>query len=402
MKTVGLITEYNPFHKGHLYHIQKAKEVTGADEVVVIMSGDFVQRGAPALMPKHLRAQMALKCGASLVLELPLLFATGSAELFAQGAVTILDKLGIVDVLCFGSETGNYSRLEKTARILLDEPKEYRQVLKEKLREGNTFPKSMQYALAACFPEESFGVKQFSSNDILGIEYSKALLSLNSSMKGVAIKREDSNYHDEDLSPIYSSATAIRKLFKEGYPVEIENHIPPELYSIFRDAYNIRYPVFLDDFSLLLKTKLLRETKESLISYLDVSTELANRILNKRDSFTNFSGFSMLLKTKEMTYSRISRCLIHILLDIKKNMLSVSLETLIDAVRVLGFRKDSQELLRRIKEAGNISLVTKINSENNSNLISQDIAASDYYENVVSYKFQKKMLREPSQSMVLL
>ena len=130
MKIVGLIAEYNPFHNGHEYHIQKAKEVTGADTVIVVMSGNFVQRGAPAIMPKHLRAKVALKSGASLVLELPVCFATGSAEYFAQGAVALLDSLGCVDALCFGSECGDIQPLTRIAEVLSDEPEEYRALLR--------------------------------------------------------------------------------------------------------------------------------------------------------------------------------------------------------------------------------------------------------------------------------
>ena len=140
MKIVGLITEYNPFHNGHEYHIQKSKEVTGADAVIVVMSGNFVQRGAPAIMPKHLRAKVALKSGASLVLELPVCFSTGSAEYFAQGAVALLDSLGCVDSLCFGSECGEIDSLTRIARVLADEPEEYRTILRSYLKEGFAFP----------------------------------------------------------------------------------------------------------------------------------------------------------------------------------------------------------------------------------------------------------------------
>ena len=133
MKIVGLIAEYNPFHNGHLYHIRKAKEITGADAVVVVMSGDFVQRGAPAIMPKHIRAEVALEAGVPLVLELPVCFSTGSAEYFAEGAVSLFEHLGCIDSICFGSECGDYGTLEKIACTITEEPEEYKELLKRYL-----------------------------------------------------------------------------------------------------------------------------------------------------------------------------------------------------------------------------------------------------------------------------
>ena len=140
MRTVGLIAEYNPFHNGHAWHMQEAKRISGADFCIVVMSGNFVQRGAPALLDKYARTEMALSCGADLVLELPVPYALGSAEYFASGAVSLLDSLGVVDTLCFGSECGDLSFLQKTAEILTEEPKEYLSYLKENLKAGNTFP----------------------------------------------------------------------------------------------------------------------------------------------------------------------------------------------------------------------------------------------------------------------
>ena len=155
MKIVGLITEYNPFHNGHLYHIEKAKEITGADAAVVVMSGNYVQRGAPAIMPKHLRAEVALEAGVPVVMELPACFATGSAEYFAAGAVSLFEQLGCVDSICFGSECGDYARLEQIAHVVADEPEEYKFSLQEGLRKGLSFPRARQLALKACLRDDS-------------------------------------------------------------------------------------------------------------------------------------------------------------------------------------------------------------------------------------------------------
>ena len=178
MKIVGFIAEYNPFHNGHFYHIQKALEVTEADAAIVVMSGDFVQRGAPAILPKRFRARAALECGVAAVFELPVCYATSSAELFALGAVSLLNQLGVVGSICFGSECGDLQILQQLADILCEEPAPYQDSLKEYLKKGLSFPAARQLAVSAYFAERH--LPDCSSllnepNNILGIEYLKAL-----------------------------------------------------------------------------------------------------------------------------------------------------------------------------------------------------------------------------------
>ena len=257
MKTAGIIAEYNPFHRGHEYQIQYTKEKLGADYVIVTMSGDYVQRGTPALISKHLRAEMALRCGADLVLEMPVSVSTASAEAFAMGGVSLLDSLGVVDMLCFGSESGEISTLQKLAEILVKEPDEYKHLLKSFLSQGLSFPTARSQALteylkAVCRLTKANTVEDsatFSSNaarilntpnNILGIEYCKALLRLNSKIQPVTIRRKGMGYHDtfadsgsltetpsvsgtnttgsslsgtpDSFSPSFASASAIRNL----------------------------------------------------------------------------------------------------------------------------------------------------------------------------------------------
>ena len=282
MKIVGIITEYNPFHNGHLYHIQKAKEITGADCVLAVMSGDFVQRGAPAMMPKHIRAEMALKAGASAVLELPVCFSTGSAEYFAAGAVSLLDKLNCVDTVCFGSECGDIKTLEKIAFTVAEEPEDYKSTLRKELQKGRPFPDARQTALKEYFGDDTFDTVLKSPNNILGIEYIKALKMQKSKIKPVTIRRTGSGYHDETLNETCSSASAIRRLFSDikytdfikgeclsdealfsGIMSGLEAQVPAFCISFFRDACGKRYPVCSDDFSMILKYRLLTETQSS-------------------------------------------------------------------------------------------------------------------------------------------
>ncbi len=430
MKIVGLITEYNPFHNGHLYHIEKSKEVTGADFVIVVMSGNFVQRGAPAMMPKHLRAKSALEAGADLILELPVCFATGSAEYFAEGAVALLDRLGCVDALCFGSECGDCSLLEDAAQILAEEPSAYRSILQQLLKQGHSFPRARQIALEAylcgssphVFASSGSGADILNKvlsqpNNILGIEYMKALYRRNSAIKGYSIKRIGAGYHENELTECYSSASAIRNFFSSSdrkavstdnprLPDNLKNQLPVSTRKTMEETLNKRYPVYANDFSLLLKYKLLQETKQSLTSYMDISEDLANRILNLRNEFSTFDGFCNALKTRDMTSTRISRSLLHILLDIRTEHLETYKENgYCHYAHVLGFRKDSTHLLSLLKKTSKVPLLTKLTqtetlSDTGRTMLNRDIFASDLYESVITDKYHTAFINELKQQII--
>lgn len=427
MKVVGLIAEYNPFHNGHLYHIQKAKEITGADAVIVVMSGDYVQRGAPAIMPKHIRAEVALEAGVNLVLELPVCFSTGSAEYFATGAVSLLEHLGCVDSICFGSECGDYELLEQIARITTEEPQEYQGILKKFLSDGMSFPLARQRALCEYLKDETLNTIVEEPNNILGIEYIKALKRLGSNMKAYTIKRIVSDYHDDSLNSGYSSASAIRKLlaytsnsihleadgmFDEPSLSEVltrlENEVPKSCIHFLEEMHYTRYPIYSNDFSAVLGYKLLTETKQSLTRYLDINENLANRIVNHANDFITIDQFCNLLKTKDTTYARISRCLFHILLDIKtSDMADYKDSGYCQYARVLGFRKDSPKLLSIIKKYSDTPLICKLShaeslSETGRKMIQQDIFAANLYERIVTEKFKQPFINEYRQQVVKL
>lgn len=424
MKIVGLITEYNPFHNGHLYHIQKAKEVSGADSVVVVMSGNYVQRGAPAIMPKHLRAEVALKAGVPVVIELPVCYATGSAEYFARGAISLFEQLGCIDSICFGSECGNYPLLENIAHMIADEPEEYAFLLQEALRKGHSFPLARQMALKTYLKDPSLDEILEQPNNILGIEYIKALYQKKSSMNAYTIKRKTSAYHDQELSENYSSASAIRKLLafagsslrvdKDGMFDEpglsevltrLEDQVPPSCIRSLEETHRVRYPVYSNDFSLLMKYKLLTGSRDSLVKYMDVTEDLANRIINNRNDFITFDQFCDLLKTRDMTYSRISRCLLHILLNIKKSdLLDYEKDGGCQYARILGFRKDCADILSLLKRSASIPLLTKpsqkdILSDSGIRMLEQDIFAADLYESVITDKFKMPFIKEQQQQI---
>lgn len=412
MNIVGLITEYNPFHNGHLYHIQEAKRVAKADAAVVIMSGNFVQRGAPAIMPKHLRAKSALLSGADLVLELPVCFATGSAEFFAMGAIALLDSLGCVDSICFGSECGDSEILGKIAKILSEEPDDYKKALQNALRKGMSFPQARQHALQEYFINNHFDANALADvlsqpNNILGIEYMKALYQRNSSMKAYSIRRIGAGYHESELTEKYSSASAIRQsLAKDSLSESIYRQLPFAAQTIMKETFDMRYPVYANDFSLILKYKLLQETKKSLTSYMDVSEDLANRIINLRNDFQSFDDFCDALKTKDMTYARISRGLLHILLNIRtEHLANYKKNGYCHYAHILGFRKSSTELLSLLKGTSKVPLLTKLTqtedlSEAGCQMLLQDIFAGDLYESVITDKFETSFINEYRQQIV--
>lgn len=432
MKVVGLVAEYNPFHNGHLYHIKKSKEITGADHVLVIMSGNYVQRGAPAMLPKHVRTEMALRAGASAVIELPVCFSLGSAEYFAAGAVSLLDQLGCTDAVCFGSECADTAILKKIADITLSEPEEYKAALRAALKKGASFPLARQTALEACLStassaDISVGAVLSQPNNILGIEYIKALKLIKSSIEVFTVRRAGSGYHDEKLSGNLSSASAIRKLLScaemplsspgqesdagsslSGFLAPLKGQVPPFCLSLLKDTCGVRYPVLSNDFSLILKYRLLTETPASLARYMDVTEDLANRICNLTDALITFDQFCERLKTRDMTYTRISRCLFHILLNITtEDMLTYKKEGYCRYARLLGFRKDCVSLLSRIKKSTQIPLVTKLTqtavpSAAGRRMLSQDITASNLYESILTDKFKTSFINEYKQQIVIL
>lgn len=413
MRTAGIITEYNPFHNGHLYHIQKTRELTGADFVVAVMSGDFVQRGAPALLDKYTRTEMALRAGVDLVLELPAVFAVSSAEDFAAAGVALLDKLGITDSLCFGSESGDIRPLSAVADILIRESEKYTEEIKIHLKNGNTFPKARSLAVNACTEEtvgDGIGGLLNSPNNILGIEYIKALKRRSSSVKAVTVARMGSGYHDETMDGPVCSATAIRRVLKEGWAnalCEVETAVPGPVFDLIKRSC----PVFSDDFTDLLNYTLLIAGQQGLRleEYADVSEDLAARISRMTLDFLPFEERIASLKNRQYTYTRISRALLHIILDIKTEALvRFRAEDYVPYARVLGFRRNSAEVMKEIKRQGDIPLLTKVADAKQLlygagiELFEKDLLCSHLYQSVVQRKSGMRLKNEYTRGCVII
>ena len=409
MKVVGIIAEYNPFHNGHKYLIEKAKEITGADYAIIVMSGNFTQRGTPAIADKYLRTEMALLNGADLVIELPAHYACSSAEFFATGAITLLNKLGIVDSICFGSESGNISNLYKVAQILADEPEEYQEQLKLFLKRGYSYPMARNQALEATIPDFVNYMDVIKTpNNILGIEYIKALIRTNSSMTPYTVHRVGSGYHDHKLSIAYSSAIAIRQSLEFGNSIEkIEDQVPTNCLPILSEQFHKTYPIYMDDFSTILKYKLLTEAPNGFDKYADISSDLSDKIKKNLFKIDNINNFCDLLKSKDLTHARINRCLGHILLNIQQDeMDSLKENGTIHYARVLGFKNDSNVILTEIKKNASIPLITKLAdaskllSEEGMAQLEKDIQVSHIYEMIVSSKFDQPFRNECTRQIV--
>ena len=383
MKTVGIIAEYNPFHSGHLYHIQMAKKQTGAAFCVAAISGDFVQRGGPALYDKYLRTRMALICGADLVVEIPSLFATGSAEDFAACSVALLSGLGAVDFLCFGSEEGDTAPILHAASLLTEESPLFSARIKEELRRGASWPQARNTALLAMVREDEAGQAGNrkadwnrllgSPNNLLGIEYCKSILRQKSHLIPVTIKREGSGYHEQNVEDgRQASASAIRAILEDPYfswqeTAQEKNrdisrllpHIPEAILPLYREGR----PLCADDFSLALHLALLALDREGtdFSLYEGVSAELAGRLKGCLLDYCGWEGRIAQLKTRQYTYTRISRSLLHLLLGMTKEDAARARKAgFAPYARVLGFRREAAPLLSAVKKRSAIPLVTKM------------------------------------------
>lgn len=413
MKTVGIIAEYNPFHNGHLYQLRQAKALSDSDFVIVILSGDFTQRGTPALLDKYARCEMALRCGADFVIELPVCFATGSAEYFAKGAVSILSGLK-VNALCFGSECGNIDTLRRTARILSEEPAAFREALTLNLRKGMPFPAARSLAMAAYTEGEMYDDSLLKSpNNILGIEYLKALMRLDSPMEVYTLPRQGAGYSETNLpGPSglrFCSALALRhRLLDGGSCDEFSPFMPEAALHILARELSSQQAVHTDDFSSMLFYRLLQLQSNGYSAFADVSEALSDKITKLLEHYISWEQFcSDLLKSKDVTLSRLNRSLLHILLDIKKqDFIDYDAAGNAGYARVLGFRESAKMLFPGLSKE--LPLITKLSraekllSPVGVRQLRQDIFAAHLYESVKTQKTGSPMQNEYRRQMVIV
>jgi predicted nucleotidyltransferase len=363
----AIIAEYNPLHKGHLYQINQTKDLTQCDGLVCIMSGNFVQRGEPAVIDKWSRAKMALENGVDLVLELPVVYSLSSAEFFAHGAVTILNNLGIVNNICFGSELGNVDILYKLAEILIEEPDKFKHYLKYYLDLGNTFPVSRSKALIQYGMEHDIVTNSETasilnnSNNILGIEYCKSLIKNNSRIIPYTVKREGGAYNSDVLDERFSSATAIRKIMRGCDNINIlKPHLPAASYNIIENLHKADYKFTFENSMLpYIKYKCFHG-KEALVNIPDVTEGLHNRIHDSVITSDNYGEIMTKIKTKRYTYTRISRILCQLFIGFDSFNTSALRVSRPSYVRVLGFNKIGRDMLKSMRKNEDIEIYTKL------------------------------------------
>ncbi|NLC02726.1 MAG: nucleotidyltransferase, partial [Tissierellia bacterium] len=362
MKVLGLITEYNPFHYGHKYHLEKSMEKTNSTHSIAVMSGSFVQRGEPSIVDKWSKAKMAILNGVDLVIELPFVYSSQSAELFAHGAVKLLDNTNVVDYLCFGSEAGKLDPLKKLAKVFVEEPPIYQKSLKHFLSLGYSFSVSRSNAVDQYLNSESLEYSTLlkGSNNILGIEYLKAIYNLNSNIEPVAIKRMGSDYKEVETLEGFASATSIRhKILRTGLS-SIKNLLPIASYQVLKEYKNSykhfnRLENYEEIFNYLLLTTDSRKLKEML--YMEEGLE--NRILSKSNLSKDINYILKSITTKRYPLTRIQRIFIHMLNNIDKENIKHLYNSVPNYIRVLGSNKKGYEILNKIKSDSNINIITK-------------------------------------------
>ena len=393
MRVLGITAEYNPFHNGHAYHIREAKARTGCDYLVVLQSGDFVQRGTPAIIDKYDRAEAALRNGADMVIELPIYSATASAELFAEGAIKAFRDLGI-DAISYGIESekeeqDTLAAIRAVASYLCEEPEEYRLLLKKGLSEGLSFAAARWNALQALCPAVS-GLSS-TPNNILGIEYEKAMKRLHVDFESMPIKRIGA-YHDTEIKTennLYSSATAIREAWLHGiFP---NNACPDNAEQIYNKSAS--YPLTADDFSLLLFPLLYGATSDGLAEVFDVSPDFARRIASVKILPGNWSTLAEICKDRSHTRTYVDRCLCHMLLNITKADAELYRNSKqVPYLHVLGVKQDALGLLGSLSEQSKTPLLTRLSRDiatldtTSMGLFQKELRATAMYRQVLAGK----------------
>lgn len=407
MRVLGIIAEYNPFHNGHLYQLQKSVDMTEADFVVAVMSGNFTQRGEAAIVSKWTRAEMAIKCGIDLVIELPFVFACNNAEYFAKGAIEILNRLKCVTHLSFGSESGDITMLKKTADFLSFETDDFKNSLKRNLDAGFSYPKARSEAVKAILGEE-YANLMVNPNNILAIEYLKQLLLTKSDIIPVTVKRYAADYHDHTLTGDIASASAIRNAIciKDFNSDRIKPFIPAEAFKVLLENMNridkVHSNHSLDElYYNIVVSKILTTNCSDLKEIFSVTEGLENKLKEAIRSSNTLSELKDSIKSKRYTATRISRLLTHISLGLTKSDFHDILENKEYYAHILGFNQKGAQLLKMIKKSDETTLpcITNVNKESDNlkkcqKLLTYDILASDLY-NLLSgrnlYKYSDQL-----------
>jgi predicted nucleotidyltransferase len=392
LKALGLIVEYNPFHNGHLFHFEAAKQTAMPDVVIAVMSGNFLQRGEPALINKWYRTEMALLGGIDIVVELPYRFATQKAETFALGAVSILNSLNC-DSLCFGSEDGNIHSFQNTMALLENNQEQFQLSIKKHMKSGISYPSAIKHAFIELAPSEEM-VNLSKPNNILGYHYIEAIEKLGSPMKAFTIKRKNAEYHDEHFSSeTIASATSIRKaLFSNEALTNIDRFVPKSTKDLLK-KYIHEFQEFhqWEKYWPLLKYRILQATSKELKEYYEVEEGLENRFKDSALHSQSFQQFMQSIKTKRYTWTRLQRACLHILTNTKKEEMLNKNEAP-SYLRLLGMTKNGQKYLNHHKKHFPLPIISKVSSFQGNGDLQLDLKASQLYALGLSEPYQSKLL----------
>ncbi|CAH2713375.1 tRNA(Met) cytidine acetate ligase [Neobacillus rhizosphaerae] len=397
MKAVGLIVEYNPFHNGHAYHLKASKEAAEADVVIAVMSGNFLQRGEPALVSKWYRTKMALLNGADIVFELPYRFATQKAETFANGAVSILDA-ALCETLCFGSESGDISAFFQTIDYLEQQQSSFDENIKRFIGTGVSYPKALALSFQQLSDSENF-LDLAKPNNILGFQYIKALKQQKSKVKPITVPRKNADYHDEHFSSeTIASATSIRKAIFSGEDgnTEIDQYVPESTKQLLK-KYLHHYHVFhqWENYWGYLQFRLIHSSPEELREIYEVEEGLEYRLLAAALESNNFLEFMQKIKTKRYTWTRLQRLCVHILTNTKKAEMAGNLEKA-SYLRLLGMTTRGKSYLNKIKKDISLPLISKLSSFKGKEIL-LDVKAARVYSLGVPNHLKNEMIKQEFQ-----
>ncbi|ARD49199.1 nucleotidyltransferase [Sporosarcina sp. P33] len=373
MIATGIVVEYNPFHNGHLFHLNEAKKQTGADVIIAVMSGHFLQRGEPAIVDKWTRTRMALAGGADLVIELPYAFSAAHAPLFAKGAAEILDALHCSSV-CFGSEEGAIEPFTNSLELMDTNKTLYEQTIKNAMQEGISYPNALRIAYDEISHNANGPLADLSEpNNILGFHYMRAISEIQSGMKPVTIERTGTHYHDAALpAGSIASATGIRKEIFTGNSAQVEPFMPEASYQLLTGqpqmSWNHFYP--------LLRYTILREGPERLADIADVTEGIEYSFCRSAREHTAFLGFMQSVKSKRYTWTRIQRMLVHILTGYRKS--DRAQITRPSYLRLLGMSATGRTYLRTVKKQLPLPVISRAASHTDHSLL-MDIKSTDIY-----------------------
>ena len=407
-RVVGIIAEYNPFHNGHYYHMQKAKQEANADYCIAVISGNFTQRGDVSIVNKWAKAYMAICGGADLVIELPTIYSVSSAENFANGAIKILDSLKIVDSFAFGAEANDLATLNNIANVLNEEPKGYTNILNHELRKGISYPAARENAIMMYLND----IKRYANvmgnpNNILAVEYLKALKNQKSKLTPIMIKRQKVYYNEHRIVDGYASATGIRELLKNKEYSDVSKVVPRSTYQILgQQANNGRMILSLEKYQKEIIYALRKMTVEEIAELPDVSEGLENSIKNAANNCNNLTELINGIKSKRYTQTRIQRILIYALLGINKKMMENS-KKIIPYTRILGFNSKGKMLISEIMNKNpKINMITSVKKyiDQNKNkqlaeMLNVDIFATDVY--TLGYDYDSKANLDFTNNMII-